>query len=231
MNPVGTPRGLAVDVAVAFDLLSHLAEDVREDDVVLGGVGFGDLVDLRLCRIHDIVGVAFGVVAHLHDAGAGLDEAAQHRLLADDRGVVAGIGRGRHRGDEGVQVGGAADAGEVAGLRQIVRHRHRVRGLTAGVEVEDRLIDGFVSRLVEVIAFHRLDAVGDGVPSTGASRRARSARPRRPAAGSSDRHSPDRCSLKFLFLQAHRHSPAIAVIRLQRPPTVPGPGPGSSTQG
>src|SRR5699024_2023895 len=25
------------------------------------------------------------------------------------------------------------------------------------------LIDGFVSRLVEVIAFHRLDAVGDGV--------------------------------------------------------------------
>src|SRR5699024_8745404 len=42
-------------------------------------------------------------------------------------------------------------------------HRHRVRGLTAGVEVEDRLIDGFVSGLVEVIALHRLDAVGDGV--------------------------------------------------------------------
>jgi hypothetical protein len=89
--------------------------------------------------------------------------AAQHRLLADDRGVVAGIGRGRHRRDEGVQVGGAADAGKVAGLRQIVRHRHRIRGLTAGVEVEDRLIDGFVSGLIEVIALHRLDAVGDGV--------------------------------------------------------------------
>ena len=57
-----------------------------------------------------------GAVAELDDLGAGLDQAAQHGALADDAGVVGGVGRGRHGRDQRVQVRRAADAAQVAGV-------------------------------------------------------------------------------------------------------------------
>lgn len=45
-------------------------------------------------------------VAVLDDAGAGFDQAAQDRLLRNDFGVVAGIGRGGDRLGQGDEVGG-----------------------------------------------------------------------------------------------------------------------------
>ena len=55
-------------------------------DEVLGGAPLGDVVDLGLGAVDDLgdVGAVGAGVAVLHDAGAGLDEAAQQRLLRDD---------------------------------------------------------------------------------------------------------------------------------------------------
>ena len=64
--------------------------------VVLAAALVGDGVDLGLRGVDDVLDVAAALgVAELDDAGAGLDEAAQHGPLADDLGVVAGVGRGR----------------------------------------------------------------------------------------------------------------------------------------
>ena len=66
-------------------------------------------------------------------------------------------------GDQRVQVGLAADPGQVAALGQLVGDGDRVGRLAAAVEVEDRVVDQLVRRAVEVVALEHLDAVGDGV--------------------------------------------------------------------
>ena len=123
--------------ADGLDLVEGALHDLAERQVVLGGAPLGDGVDLGLRAVDDVVGLGVGVVAHLHDAGAGLDEAAQDRALADDLGVVAGVGRGGHGGDQGVEVGRrrrcAASSPEV---EQGVRHGDRVGRLPAAVQVE-----------------------------------------------------------------------------------------------
>ena len=83
--------------------------------------------------------------------------------LPHDAGVVAGVGRGGHRLQQGVQVRRAADPAELAALLQLGRDRHRVGRLAAAVEVEDGLVDQLVRRPVEVVPAHDLDDVGDGV--------------------------------------------------------------------
>ncbi len=134
-----------------------------ERQVVLAGALLGDRVDLRLRGVDDLVDVAVGRVAHLGDAGAGLHQAPQDRALVHDLGVVLGVGRRGDRVDQGVQIGGAADPGDLAALGQLGGERDRVGRLTAGVEVEDRVVDRLVGRAVEVLALDDLDDVGDGV--------------------------------------------------------------------
>ena len=61
---------------------------VPERVVVLTTALLGDRVDLGLRPVDDLVDVALALpVAHLHDAGARLDEPAQHGPLVDDLGV------------------------------------------------------------------------------------------------------------------------------------------------
>jgi hypothetical protein len=104
-----------------------------------------------------------GGVAHLDDPGAGLDQLAEHRALADDPGVVAGVGRGGHRGDQGVQVRGAADPGDLPALGELARDGDRVGRVAASVQVQDRVVDDLVRRPVEVVGVQDLDDLGDGV--------------------------------------------------------------------
>ena len=82
---VGEPGGYAGHAAAAradrLDLVERGRHDVLEPDVVLGGAPLGDLVDRRLGAVDDLVDLAVAAVAELDDAGAGLDQAAQHRPL------------------------------------------------------------------------------------------------------------------------------------------------------
>ena len=164
---VGEAGGHAVEAGLAvadhLDLVEDAAHDVAQRRIVLGGPTVGDLVDLGLGAVDHVVDLALAGVAQLSDARAGLDQPAQHRLVAHDLGVVAGVGRDRHVGREGVEVGGATDALELAALGQLGRHRDRVGGLAATVEVDDRVVDDLVGGTVVVDALERLHHVGDRV--------------------------------------------------------------------
>ena len=146
------------------DLVEGAGHDLAERHVVLAGALLGDGEDLGLGAVEDLVGVgAVGGVAHLDDAGAGLHEAAQHRALVDDLGVVAGVRGGGHRRDERVQVGGAADAADLAALGQLAGDGDGVGGVAAAVQVEDDVVDDLVRGAVEVLGAEHLDDLGDGV--------------------------------------------------------------------
>ena len=83
VNPVGTPV-ISPDAARGdLDLVDRGLDDVADGVVVLGRRAVGDGVDLGLRGVDDVLDVAAALrVAELDDAGAGLDEAAQHGPLA-----------------------------------------------------------------------------------------------------------------------------------------------------
>ena len=62
-----------------------------------------------------------------------------------------------------MEVGGAADADQLAATLELGRHRDGVGGLAAAVEVDDRVVDDLVGRAVEVDAADQVGDVGDGV--------------------------------------------------------------------
>src|SRR6266487_3860776 len=80
------------------DLVHGALEQLLQPDVVLAHPALGDVVDLRLGAVDDLVDLAAlavrGAVPELDDPGAGLDQPAQHGSLGDDLGVVAGVGGG-----------------------------------------------------------------------------------------------------------------------------------------
>src|SRR4051812_14660458 len=158
---------VGTSTAHRLDLVEGLLQNLFEPDVVLTGAPLGDVVDLLLRAIDDVVDVtahaAGGAVAELHDAGAGLDQATEDRALANDLRVVAGVGCGGHRRDERVQVGRAADLGEQTFTGELGGDGDRVGRLAATVEVEDRVVDGLVRRAIEVAWLEDLDDIGDGV--------------------------------------------------------------------
>ena len=109
VKPVGTPTMSPLDPDACLDLVDRGLEHVAEDVVVLAAALVGDRVDLGLggLTMSSTSPLALAV-ADLDDAGAGVDQPAQHRALGDDLRVVAGVGRRRHGRDELVQVGLAA---------------------------------------------------------------------------------------------------------------------------
>src|SRR5690606_9945235 len=90
-------------------------------------------------------------VAELGDAAGGRDQPPQQCLFRDDLCVVAGVERGGHGGDQRVQVGGTADAFQLAATLQLGGDGDRIDRLAPPVQVEDGLVDGLVSGPVEVV--------------------------------------------------------------------------------
>jgi len=149
--------------ADGLDLVQGARHDLGQRVVVLAGPALGDGVDLGLGPVHELVRLGVARVAELDDPGAGLDQAAQDGALPDDAGVVAGVGGGGHGGDQGVQVGRAADPGDLAAPGELVGHRDGVGRLAPGVQVEYRLVDQLVRRAVVVRGPDHLDHIRDGV--------------------------------------------------------------------
>ena len=134
------------------DLVHGRLQQVLQRHHVLAAAVLGDVVDLGLGAVDDLgdVGPLGAGVPVLHHPGAGFHQAAQHRFLGDDAGVVAGVGRGRHRRDQRVQIRGAADAAQQAAPIEFGGHRHRVGGLTVPEQVQDHVVDLLVVGPVEV---------------------------------------------------------------------------------
>ena len=85
---------------------------------------------MRLGPVDDLGDVVGQVVAHLGDLAGHADEPPQQRVLLDDAGVAAGVGRGRGGRLQVDQRGRTADGLEQAGPAQLVGHRDRVGRLT-----------------------------------------------------------------------------------------------------
>ena len=116
-KPVGTPSMVPSCFDATSISVERALEEVANREVVLGVAALGDREDLRLRAVDDVVDLgAVGVVAHVGDARAGLDEAAQDRLLANKPCVVPGRRCGRYRRNESVEVLGSANAGDLAVL-------------------------------------------------------------------------------------------------------------------
>ena len=86
------------------DLVHRRLQQCLQHDEVFGGTPFGDVVDLGLGAVDDLVdvGTLCTGVSVLHHPGASLHESAQKCLLGHDARVVAGVGCGGHRRDQGV---------------------------------------------------------------------------------------------------------------------------------
>ncbi len=144
-------------------------QQILDADVVLGRASLGHFVDLGLRPVDHIIDGARhtlatgGAVAHLDDPGASLDQPPQDRSLGHDLGVVTGVGRGRHSGDQRVQVRVTAHPADRAGPGQLGRHRDRVCRLAPAIQIQDRVVDQLVCRAVEVVAAQHLDDVGDRI--------------------------------------------------------------------
>ena len=147
------------------DLVHRRLQQFLQRHEVLGGLALGDVVDLGLCAVDDLVDVgALGPgVAVLHHPRAGLHQPPQQGLLGDDARVVAGVRRGRHRRDQGVQIRRPADAAQQPTAVQFRGHCDGVGGFTAAVKVEDRVVDVLVGRAVEVAGPQPLEDVGDRI--------------------------------------------------------------------
>ena len=165
---VGEPRRdtghLAGLARGGLDLVDGCLKHVTEHGVVVTAALVRHRGDLGLSGVDDVDDVAAALpVAHLDDLGPGIDQPPQHCPLGHDLRVVARVGRGRHLGDQLVQVGLPADPGQVAALGQLVGDGDGVGRLAAAVQVKDRVIDQLVGRAVEVDPLEPLDAVGDRI--------------------------------------------------------------------
>ena len=161
-------RHAARDTAVGgdgVDLVHRRLQQILERDEVLGQPPIGDVVDLRLRAVDHLghVGTLGAGVAVLHHPRSGLHQPAQQRLLGHDARVVARVGGGRHRRDQGVQIRCPADPAQHSAAVQFGGDRHRVGGLPAAVQVQDRVVDVLVRRTVEVAGPQPLQHIGDGV--------------------------------------------------------------------
>ena len=142
--------------------------EVEIQQVVDGGhrVGhpaLGDLEHHRLGVIDRLGDVVGQLVAQLGDLAGHADHAAQQRMVLDDLGVPAGVGRGRRARLQAHQRGRAADGVEQARPAQLVGDGHRVGRLAGAVERGDGLVDVAVGGLVEVVGPQALGRHGDGV--------------------------------------------------------------------
>ena len=150
-----------------LDLVQGRLEQFGQDREVLADPPVGDVVHRLLGEVDQVVHVPAATggrpVPELDDPGAGLDQPAEHGALGDDPRVVGGVGGGRHAGDQRVQVRGAADPTERPGVGERGGHRDGVGGLAPPVQVQDRVEDRAVRRLVEVDDLEDLHDVGDGV--------------------------------------------------------------------
>ena len=153
----------AAPAADRLDLVQRCWHDLGQREVVLADPPVGHPVDLSLGTVKQLVRVAVAGIAELDDPGAHLHQAAQDRPLPHDPRVVPGVRRGRHRGDQCVQVGGAAHPPDVPALGQLGGNGDGVGGLAPAVQVEYHLVHELMSGPVMVVRPDHLEDVRDRV--------------------------------------------------------------------
>ena len=147
------------------DLVHRRLQQVFQRDEVFGEASIGDLVHLGLRAVDHLgdIGALGAGVAVLHHPSAGFHQPAQQRLLRDDLRVVARVGGGRHRGDQGVHIRRPTDPAQQPAAVQLGGHRHRVGRFPAPVQVQDGVVDVLVCGPIEVTGPQLFQHIGDRV--------------------------------------------------------------------
>ena len=108
-----------------------LLDDVADADEPLANAALGDVEDGLFRAIEQLGDLLLALIARLHDAAAGVDQAAQHSLLLDDAAPVLDVGDARQTIEQAGQVGRAAGRFKQLPPAQLVLEGHQVDGLAA----------------------------------------------------------------------------------------------------
>ncbi len=151
---VGVAGGDAGDRVAAIERLLEAVHRLRQQVVELANrvgdplLGNREHLGLGLVeRLGDVVGLAVG---ELGDVARHIDQAAQHRRVLDDLGVVAGARDGGRRVLQLVHRLRATDLFEQPAAAQLVGDGDRVDRAAARVQGADRVEDVLMGRAVEV---------------------------------------------------------------------------------
>ena len=145
-----------------LDRLETLIGDRLHRHEALAQPVLRDPEDQALRLVQDVVRVLARLVRRRDDPAAGLDQAAQDRLLLDDAGVVLDVGGARNPVEEGGDVRRAADRVELAGARQLLLDRHRIDGARPVRQMVHDLEDLAVLVAVEILFLENLLGAIDG---------------------------------------------------------------------
>ena len=147
--------GAGVDAVVC--LLQCLLQGVR----LAGDAHLGDVQDLAFGRFQQLVGRLGLVVGVAEDLSAGVDQVADDCLVADDAGVVLGVGSGRGGVPELGQVGVAADVLDLLLFAQVLGQGNQIDRVAAVIQGHDGLVNFDVMVEVEILGAEDLDDVAD----------------------------------------------------------------------
>ncbi len=151
-KPVGTPTTLAPVLLHVVDLIEEAVRGLRRSRRnPWSGASLGDVEDRLLGGIQRLLGIDPFPVADADNHRAGIDQAAQGRGPLDDAAVVLDVDGGRHRVEEGRQIGDAADLLQPLTASQLVGEGDEVGRFPPVVEVEDGVVDRAVAPGVEVV--------------------------------------------------------------------------------
>ena len=131
--------------------LEHLAEHLVDRGGIGGAAVFENREDLRFRPGEELLRLVGRVVSVAKDVGAGVNQRAEQRLVADDLRVVRRMGSVRHRLHDLTDGGHAADPFEVSLRSEPVENDRGVDPLAAVVEVEEVAEEDLVGFVGEVL--------------------------------------------------------------------------------
>ncbi len=120
-----------------------------------GNAHLCDVENLALSRFQEFIGRHRLIVGVAKDFVAGMDQIANDGLVANDAGVILGIGGSRRRVPEFGQIGIAADVFEMLLFFEVIRQEDEVNRLALVVELGDAVEDFLVA--VGVKRFRTVD--------------------------------------------------------------------------
>ena len=147
----GHARGLATCLAHFLGLVIGLDHKLGQRLVARLDLTRRDLEQLALGQLHDFLGVGGGVIGQRVDLVGGADQLAQHRVAANDGGMVLPVDERQGLTHQLQNIRLAAHGIELVDAAQVIDQRDGVDGNAAVVHIDHRGVDGLMNGPVEVI--------------------------------------------------------------------------------
>ncbi|MBA7703363.1 hypothetical protein ES703_112148 [subsurface metagenome] len=160
---LGERSGQAGDpgAVILLDLLEDLLEKLLEGHGLRGNLHSGDLENAALGFFEDFLGVFFGLVSAGDNLGRGGNEFAQQGKVANDVGVIDGVGTVRDALDNSQEVGDAADLLQLGPAVELFAQEDQVEGLLVIVKLANDVENGLVVGEVKTVAVDDLNDLAD----------------------------------------------------------------------